>query len=86
MSRGGVLGPYVDIGACFVRNDTMGYIDSHLYHDIDTNITYYLWKDDANDIPLKYTPIWIQRIDMDTLRLVGSQVQLIQNDLAWEGT
>ncbi|MGV3721229.1 MAG: family 43 glycosylhydrolase, partial [Actinomycetota bacterium] len=45
------LGPWTDSGAPFIRDDRVGMIDSHYFHDRErTGKRYLYWKEDGNDL------------------------------------
>jgi arabinan endo-1,5-alpha-L-arabinosidase len=60
-----------------------GSIDMSAFEDEDGS-RYVLWKNDGNAIG-GATWLYIQRVSEDGLTLEGEPVQLIRNDLSWEG-
>jgi beta-xylosidase len=64
------------------QTDLGGSIDPYAFVDVD-GTPYLLWKNDGNccGLPVK---IWIQALSEDGLSLVGSPVELIERDQAWE--
>ncbi|WP_286130562.1 family 43 glycosylhydrolase [Solirubrum puertoriconensis] len=91
--RGGVLcvavasadrpeGPYTDHGP--LVGEAAGSIDGFPVRD-ENGVLHLIWKNDGNSIG-KPTPIWAQRIDEATLKLVGKRHELFRNDTPWEGT
>lgn len=77
------LGPFADIGQPLVHDAAMGMIDATEFEDAN-GTPYLVWKEDGNAVG-KPTPIYGQALSPDGTSLVGSRVQLIKNDLAWEG-
>ena len=52
---------------------------------VDTNgVRYLVWKEDGNS-QNKPTPIWLQRLSDDGLKLVDQPHELIRNTATWEG-
>jgi len=81
-----IFGPYTDIGAPLVRNESVGNIDPHYF--FDSGIGYLFWKEDGNGKvpPEKYTPIWAQPLTSNGLQFTGSKVLVLKNDPnSWEG-
>lgn len=77
------LGPYTDVGAPLVHEQSVGHIDAHVFED-DAGTHYLVWKDDGNAFGLP-TPIWAQALTPDGLARTGPKVKLLTNDLPWEG-
>jgi beta-xylosidase len=80
-----VTGPFKDIGAPLIRNDSVGYIDPTFFRVDSQN--YIFWKEDGNgrNPPEKYTPIWATAISDDGLTLLGEKVEVLRNDPnSWE--
>jgi len=74
-------GPYKDHGPLVCQD--AGSIDG--FSTVDENgQRYFIWKEDGNsrDLP---TPIWAQRFSDDGTKLIGDKVELIRNDMPWEG-
>ncbi len=74
-------GPYVDHGPLVMEEE--GSIDAAPYTDAD-GVRWLLWKNDGNSVR-KPTPIWLQRLSDDGLKLVGERRQILTNDTPWEG-
>lgn len=81
------LGPWTDSGAPLVREDRVGMIDAHYFHDRHRSDRRFLyWKEDGNDLrPQAKTPIWAQELSRDGMRLVGERREVLTNDREWEG-
>lgn len=77
------LGPWKDIGRPLITGPD-GVIDANFFHHAAANQSYILWKTDGNAFGHR-TPIWIARLADSGVALEGDPVQLISNDLAWEG-
>ncbi|WNG15927.1 glycoside hydrolase family 43 protein [Cystobacter fuscus] len=77
------LGPYTDLGRPLINDTSMGMIDATVLK-ASNGTPYLVWKADGNAVGKK-TPIYGQQLSADGLSLVGSRVQLITNDLSWEG-
>ncbi len=75
------LGPYEDLGAPLVSQDTAA-LDPTFFRDEDGR-QYLYWKADAPGSPSG--PILAQQLTPDGLALVGSPVEVLRNDLGWEG-
>lgn len=82
-----IEGPFVDLGEPLLRDPAgrVGLIDAHCFRD--GSGSYWLsWKVDGNDLrPMEPTPIYLQRIAEDGKTLLGERIQLLTNDLPWEG-
>jgi beta-xylosidase len=78
-----VRGPYTDLGRPLIRDHRTGVIDSNLFKD-DKGRPYLVWKLDGNDVN-KPTPIYVQRLSPDGMKLEGARQKLITNDQKWEG-
>jgi beta-xylosidase len=78
-----VRGPYTDLGRPLIRDHRTGVIDSNFFKD-DKGRPYLVWKLDGNDVN-KPTPIYVQRLSPDGMKLEGSRQKLITNDQKWEG-
>lgn len=75
-----VTGPWTDHGPLIGQE--MGSIDA--FPVVDTDGTRYLiWKEDGNSRN-KPTPLWIQKLSDDGLKLVGEMKELFRNDATWE--
>jgi xylan 1,4-beta-xylosidase len=74
-------GPYTDHGPMIAQE--AGSIDAVPYTDAK-GIRWLLWKEDGNSRKLP-TPIWIQRLSDDGLKLVGEMKEILRNDAPWEG-
>jgi len=82
--RGIVLGN--PDGEPILSPDPIGKIDNHYFRDPLDGRHYMLWKHENNGFaPDRGTPIYIQELSPDGLHLVGQPVELIRNDLTWEG-
>jgi len=70
-----ITGPYTDLGKPLIRNSSVGNIDSTYFYDNVTDRSFIIWKEDGNGLnpPEVYTPIWIQALSSDGLRLVGDK-------------
>ena len=77
-------GPYEDDSEepFICQSDLGGAIDPHPFVD-DDGTPYLLWKNDGNCCGLA-VKIWIQELSEDGLALLGSPVELIERDQAWE--
>ncbi|GAA4393126.1 family 43 glycosylhydrolase [Hymenobacter koreensis] len=75
-------GPYTDHGP--LVGERAGSIDGFPIRD-EHGVLHLVWKNDGNSRG-KETPIWAQRINEKTLKLVGKRVELFRNDAPWEGT
>lgn len=74
-------GPYTDHGPMIAQE--AGSIDAVPYTDAK-GVRWLLWKEDGNSRKLP-TPIWLQRLSDDGLKLVGERTEILRNDAAWEG-
>jgi beta-xylosidase len=81
------LGPWTDLGEPLIRDDRVGMIDSHYFHDRErTGKRFLFWKEDGNDLrPKTQTPIWAQELAADGLSLIGERREVLTNDQDWEG-
>jgi len=77
------LGPYVDVRAPLVHEATVDQIDAHVFED-ESGSHYLVWKDDGNAFG-KSPPILAQALAADGLARLGAKVELLANDLPWEG-
>lgn len=73
-------GPYTDHGPLVMEEE--GSIDGMPYTDAD-GVRWLLWKNDGNSVR-KPTPIWLQRLSEDGLKLVGERREILTNDTLWE--
>lgn len=73
-------GPYTDHGPLVMEAE--GSIDAMPYTDAD-GIRWLLWKNDGNSVR-KPTPIWLQRLSDDGLKLIGERREILTNDAPWE--
>lgn len=74
-------GPYTDHGALIAQE--AGSIDAMPYTDAK-GVRWLLWKEDGNS-KKRPTPIWIQRLSDDGLKLVGEMKEILRNEAPWEG-
>lgn len=74
-------GPWTDHGELVAQE--AGSIDGVPYTDAN-GVRWLLWKEDGNSRKLP-TPIWIQRLSDDGLKLVGERREILRNDAPWEG-
>jgi beta-xylosidase len=73
-------GPWIDHGPLIGQD--AGSIDA--FPVVDTDGTRYLiWKEDGNSRK-QPTPLWIQKLSEDGLKLVGDMKEILRNDTAWE--
>ncbi|HEY0552099.1 MAG TPA: family 43 glycosylhydrolase [Verrucomicrobiae bacterium] len=73
-------GPWTDHGPLIGQD--AGSIDA--FPVVDTDGTRYLiWKEDGNSRK-QPTPLWIQKLSDDGLKLVGEMKELFRNDATWE--
>src|SRR5687767_5778846 len=75
-----ITGPWTDHGALIGQE--MGSIDAFPVVDTDGTL-YMIWKEDGNSRN-KPTPLWIQKLSEDGLKLVGEMKELFRNDAQWE--
>lgn len=75
-------GPYEDHGQLIAQE--AGSIDGMAFTDQD-NQRWLVWKEDGNsrDRP---TPIWLQRLSDNGLKLTGERREILRNDADWEGS
>jgi xylan 1,4-beta-xylosidase len=74
-------GPYVDHGQ--LVSQQAGSIDGMAFTD-QAGQRWLMWKEDGNSRN-EPTPLWLQRLSDDGLKLVGGRSKILQNDAAWEG-
>ena len=75
-----VTGPWTDHGPMIGQD--AGSIDA--FPVVDTDGTrYMIWKEDGNS-RRQPTPLWIQKLSDDGLKLVGEMKELFRNDKEWE--
>ncbi len=74
-------GPYTDHGPMIAQE--AGSIDPFPVED-ENGKRYLIWKEDGNSRKLP-TPLWIQPLSPDGLRLEGEMKEILRNDLPWEG-
>jgi xylan 1,4-beta-xylosidase len=74
-------GPYTDHGPLVAQE--AGSIDAVPFTDTK-GVRWLLWKEDGNSRKLP-TPIWLQRLSEDGLKLVGERREILRNDAPWEG-
>jgi beta-xylosidase len=60
-----------------------GSIDAVPFTDTK-GVRWLLWKEDGNSRKLP-TPIWLQRLSADGLKLVGEKKEILRNEAPWEG-
>lgn len=75
-------GPYTDHGP--LVSQEAGSIDGMAFSD-QHGCRWLVWKEDGNSRNLP-TPIWLQPLTEDGLKLTGTPQQLITNDAQWEGS
>jgi xylan 1,4-beta-xylosidase len=75
-----VQGPYKDHGPMICQE--AGSIDAMPVVDERGN-KFLFWKEDGNSMKLP-TPIWVQPLSGDGLKLVGKPIEVIRNDADWE--
>jgi beta-xylosidase len=77
-------GPYLDLSLSpwLCQLERGGSIDPYAFVDGD-GAAYLMWKSDDNALG-RPTALWGQRLSSDGLSLVGSPVQLLGQDQAWE--
>jgi arabinan endo-1,5-alpha-L-arabinosidase len=76
-------GPFTALATPLLDEGTVGHIDAHAFTD-EGGARYLVWKDDGNAFG-QPTPIWARKLQDDGLGFVGAKVQLLVNDLDWEG-
>jgi xylan 1,4-beta-xylosidase len=75
-----ITGPWTDHGPMIGQD--AGSIDA--FPVIDTDGTrYMIWKEDGNSRK-QPTPLWIQKLSADGLKLIGEMKELFRNDKEWE--
>lgn len=79
-------GPFTPVGTAPLVSQSSqgGAIDPSVFTD-SAGVQYLLWKNDGNAVG-QDTWIYLQRLAADGRGLVGSPVQLIRQDQAWEGS
>jgi beta-xylosidase len=75
-----ITGPWTDHGPLIGQED--GSIDAFPIEDLD-GTRYLIWKEDGNSRK-RPTPLWIQKLSDDGLKLVGEMKELFRNDTTWE--
>lgn len=75
-----VEGPYQDHGPLICQK--VGSIDAFAVTDENRN-RFLFWKEDGNSQKLP-TPIWVQPLSKDGLKLIGKPIEAIRNDAPWE--
>lgn len=75
-----VEGPYTDHGPMICQ--AAGSIDAMMVED-ENGKKFLFWKEDGNSKKLP-TPIWVQELSADGLKLVGKPVEVMRNEAAWE--
>lgn len=75
-----VEGPYEDHGPLICQGP--GSIDASAVVD-EQGRRFLFWKEDGNSQKLP-TPIWVEQLSNDGLKLVGKPVEAIRNDVSWE--
>jgi len=78
-----VRGPYTDLGKPLIRDKRTGVIDSNLFVD-KKGQAHVVWKLDGNDVG-KSTPIYMQKVSPDGMKLEGARHKILTNDQPWEG-
>ncbi len=79
-------GPFTDKGIPLASNPGYSLIDPTFFRDSINNKNYILWKTNKNALsPPQQTEIVLQEVSQDGLLLVGSAINILINDLAWEG-
>ena len=73
-------GPWTDHGPMIGQD--AGSIDAFPIVDID-GTRYLMWKEDGNSRK-QPTPLWIQKLSDDGLKLVGEMKEVFRNDATWE--
>ena len=74
------IGPWTDHGPLIGQE--AGSIDAFPLTDFD-GTRYLIWKEDGNSRK-QPTPLWIQKLSDDGLKLVGEMKELFRNDATWE--
>jgi xylan 1,4-beta-xylosidase len=75
-----ITGPWTDHGPLIGQE--LGSIDAYPVADTDGTL-YMIWKEDGNSRN-KPTPLWIQKLSPDGLKLEGEMKELFRNDANWE--
>ncbi len=79
-------GPFVDVGEPIRRTDGVGLIDVNYFKDPKSGRQYIIWKEDRNDFnPQEPTPLIMQEVTTDGLKMLGKPRELLRNDQPWEG-
>lgn len=74
-------GPYTDHGQLVAQE--AGSIDGMAFSDEDGQ-RWLVWKEDGNSRK-QPTPLWLQRLSEDGLKLMGERKEILRNDAEWEG-
>lgn len=74
-------GPWTDHGPLIAQE--AGSIDGVPFTDAQ-GVRWLVWKEDGNSKKLP-TPLWLQRLSDDGLKLVGEKKEILRNDAPWEG-
>lgn len=74
-------GPYTDHGVLVAQE--AGSIDPVPFTDAQ-GVRWLVWKEDGNSRK-RPTPLWLQRLSDDGLKLVGERREILRNDAKWEG-
>jgi beta-xylosidase len=74
-------GPYKDHGPIICQE--VGSIDAFPMRDENGKL-HLIWKEDGNSVG-KPTPIWIQELNEERTKLIGTKKELFRNDATWEG-
>lgn len=74
-------GPWTDHGPMVSQDagsiDPVPFTDAH-------GVRWLVWKEDGNS-KKQPTPLWLQRLSDDGLKLVGERREILRNDAPWEG-
>ena len=74
-------GPYTDHGELVAQE--AGSIDAMAFSDQEGQ-RWLVWKEDGNSRK-QPTPLWLQRLTDDGLKLTGERKEILRNDAEWEG-
>ncbi len=74
-------GPWTDHGPLVAQE--AGSIDGVPFTDAK-GVRWLIWKEDGNSKKLP-TPLWLQRLSEDGLKLIGEKKEILRNDAPWEG-
>ncbi len=74
-------GPWTDHGPLIAQE--AGSIDGVPFTDAK-GVRWLVWKEDGNSKKLP-TPLWLQRLSDDGLKLAGEKKEILRNDAPWEG-